>query len=161
MDCRNCNDCIGNKTAEGDLQLQKWSVQLKDPVQKRWTIHTVPEVIHAHLLSTIESQGIRKFLAYSSNAEDPSEGLLIWVFTPEIVYSSSTLGKEPRRAMKVLYQVIAEPSKILETQDMKLEGIGLPVEALDLLHVALRTSSDILPESARKIQGWNVALLDR
>ena len=120
----------------------------------------MPEVIHAHLLLSIESQGIRKFLAHSINAENTSEGLLLWVFAPNIIYSSSTLGKGPKRAMKILFQKVAKPLKILESQDTKLEGIELPANALESLHIALRISSDILPESARKIQGWNVALLD-
>lgn len=129
-------------------------------MQEHWIIHTVPEVIHANLLSSTESQGIRKFLAHSINAENTSEGLLLWVFAPNIIYSSSTLGKGPKRAMKILFQKVAKPLKILESQDTKLEGIELPANALESLHIALRISSDILPESARKLQGWNVALLD-
>lgn len=160
MTCRGCGASLGSRTAAGNLKLYKWSLKVKSTPEKTWSIPTLAAILRTHLFLSIEHQGVRKFLALDGDEENASYALLLWVFTPDLMYSSTKDDQGPRRAMKILYKATEEPSKILDWQRMCLEDMELPTDDLKSLCTTLRQSTDILPASARKIQEWDVALLN-
>ena len=76
-------------------------------------------------------------------------------------YSASMIAKGPRRAAKLLYQVVKDPSQILANQHTSLEELQIPRNMLQETRKALEASSIILPVFARTLQEWNVGFLDR
>ena len=92
----------------------------------------------------------------------------LWVFNPDIKYSSSKVDHgHPRRAMKVLYEKVKNPSKIADEFQLAVEDLPLPPDILDELEKDLETTYLNLPEPARKflpgstMGKWKVSLLDR
>lgn len=63
--------------------------------------------------------------------------------------------------MKIFYNTVTNPSKILENQSNKIEELQLPSHALKTLQADLQTSTNILPQSARVHREWTIGLLDR
>ena len=63
--------------------------------------------------------------------------------------------------MKVFYQVITDPQKVIEENSTFVEEVFLPTEALQDLHKVLLASTATLPPVARHFQEWQVGLLDR
>lgn len=63
--------------------------------------------------------------------------------------------------MKILFHPIDDPYTTLDQQSMKVEEIQLPMFILQELRLTLEASSKLLPKSARKIQEWDVGLLER
>ena len=76
-------------------------------------------------------------------------------------YSASTISNSPRRATKILYQVVRYPSQILAKQHFALEELSMPVPLLSGIQNDLEASNLILPIPARTFQGWKVGFLDR
>ena len=85
----------------------------------------------------------------------------LWVLSPDISYSSSSAEGVPKRAMKVLYQSVSDPSALLEKENLKIEELRLPDDVLEILRTDLQASTLILPISARKLGDWDIALLER
>ena len=63
--------------------------------------------------------------------------------------------------MKIFYQEVEDPLKLLDEHNSTLEELALPVQELDELKQTLAESAEILPLSARVFQDWQVGLLDR
>lgn len=63
--------------------------------------------------------------------------------------------------MKIFYITVTDPSKILEIQSNNIEELQLPSHALKILEADLRTSTEILPQSARNHREWTIGLLNR
>lgn len=63
--------------------------------------------------------------------------------------------------MKILYKNVLQPAVLLEEQRVKVEELQLPDYVLRILQTDLRTSTEILPPSAAKLQEWDVGLLER
>ena len=63
--------------------------------------------------------------------------------------------------MKIFYSTVTDPSKILERQSNKIAELQLPIHALRTIQADLRTSTNILPQSARTHCEWTIGLLDR
>jgi len=63
--------------------------------------------------------------------------------------------------MKILYHPIDNPYSTLQQQSMKVEELQLPIPILQELRLHLQASSKLLPNSARKIQDWDVGFLKR
>ncbi len=63
--------------------------------------------------------------------------------------------------MKILYRPIDDPCSTLDKQSMKVEELQLPISILHELRLNLQASTKLLPDSARKIQDWDVGLLER
>ena len=63
--------------------------------------------------------------------------------------------------MKVLYETVSDPLEILENQSLSVDGLLLPEHILQAIRGDLEASNALLPISARKLQSWNVGLLDR
>lgn len=90
-----------------------------------------------------------------------ADGLLCWIFNPDIYYTSSQRGPTVHRAMKVFYKKTDEPLKLLDAHQSTLEELALPEQEFFQLAQALEDSAQILPQSARTFQEWQVGLLDR
>jgi hypothetical protein len=115
--------------------------------------------INAQLLLSIESLATRKFILHSATPSHP--GLHIWVFNPDIHYSSSVTGPIAHRATKVFYQPVPNPQELLDANHNTLEELILPQSILDEFSTSLIASTKILPESARSFKEWSVGLLGR
>ena len=63
--------------------------------------------------------------------------------------------------MKVLYQTVSNPAVLLEKDSLKMDGLKLPADVLETLRTDLHASTLILPTSARKLEDWDIALLER
>ena len=63
--------------------------------------------------------------------------------------------------MKVFYKTITDPMTILDEQNSTLEELALPASELRGLEETLKTSTNVLPQSARTFQDFQVGLLDR
>jgi len=63
--------------------------------------------------------------------------------------------------MKVFYKDIENPMAMLDENSSTLEELRLPSPLLAEFEEALRDGTNLLPQSARKFQDWNVAILDR
>lgn len=133
----------------------------------------------AQLLSLLESTPNRKIVVHSTNQDNDEEkpgasnGLLLWVFNPDIYYSSSahplSSAAHPakptsvvRRAAKIFYKLMPSPQDHLDLYSTSVEELLLPSQSdVDCLYSALRRSNAILPQSAKDFQDWKVGLLDR
>ena len=78
-----------------------------------------------------------------------------------MMYSATARQGGSKRAMKIFYKMISKPAPILEEQGTKVEELQLPDHVLSILHADLKASAEILPSSARKLQDWEVGLLQR
>jgi hypothetical protein len=122
--------------------------------------------ISARLLFLIENQGVRKFHVHDdSSTTFPAPSLLIWVFTPDLLFSSSIPSKgrlDPTRAMKVFYQKQTwSPPKPGEPESASIEEVTFPKGLFEELGRALEAGKMLLPVGARMFQGWEVGLIGR
>lgn len=135
-------------------------------------------IVSAKLLALVESQGIKKFIIHRGDGDADVQGILvsigmvdcciehteckqIWIFTPNMVFSSTLVPKGPKQAMKVYYKTITDTTKILEAQSLRVDDLQLPSAVLKTLHANLKDSTQLLPVLARKFQNWDVGLLER
>ena len=88
------------------------------------------------------------------------EALLLWAFNPDMYYSSSARPPKPHRAMKIFYQVVNEPNRMLD-EDTSLEELCLLEAESAQIRKDLETSTKMLPQAAQAFQEWHVGLLDR
>lgn len=85
----------------------------------------------------------------------------LWVFTPDLIYSTSE-DREPRRSMKIFYRTVSDPTTKTETTaDSKIEEMPLPQYVIRQLLLDLKVSTNVLPQSARTHQSWTIGLLER
>lgn len=115
--------------------------------------------------------------------------LQIWIFTPDITFSSSVAAdarRDPTRAMKVLWKSAPIPasspaleersgsngavqalasgkteSQALDRESLSVEELRLPEPAFVALKEALRECGEWLPASARVFKEWKVGFLER
>ncbi|KAI1622402.1 ubiquitin-conjugating enzyme E2-binding protein [Exophiala viscosa] len=160
--CDSCSATVGS-TIQGETSVRMYKSRLKVSVTNKedsWEEYPTAVFLCAQLLSLIESSVSRKVVVHD---EVGSQGLLIWVFNPDIYYSSSKRGPTAHRAMKVFYKTLdEEPGKFLETSGAAAyEELVVPAEDYEEFTTTLRESTDVLPQAARLFQDWNVGLLDR
>lgn len=104
---------------------------------------------------------IRKVVVHAGQASNTT-GLLLWIFNPNIYYSSSRKSPPTAyRAMKIFYKPVSDAFSLLDEHSTSLEELVLPRADLDELSETLKQSTAILPQSARVFQDWAVGLLDR
>jgi hypothetical protein len=121
------------------------------------------------LLYLIENNGVRKFQIHpalpASELQAPIPSLLVWVFTPDLLFSSSisTPGRlDPTRSIKVFFERQTwQPLKPGEAESASIEDVEFPEDLYEELDKALQESQKLLPPTARKFQGWEVGLLER
>lgn len=157
--CAECKQQIGEVVpqAEGIKLLKPFLAIRHDAVSKPQSFD-MRKWLAGHLLSAVETTGVRKFYATSLPFE-------LWVFTPDMTYCSSEDGGEPVKASKILFRA-TDPSKMgerdtLGSQQLHVEELGLPSVLERELSRLLEQSNESIPEAARMFQDWKVALLPR
>jgi hypothetical protein len=86
----------------------------------------------------------------------------IWVFNPDIYYSASLAPDSgPQRAMKVFYKRVSNPSSLLEANSRSVEEVILPSSTVAHLHQSLERTRQLIPSSARNLQDWQAAVIQR
>ncbi|KAF2270454.1 hypothetical protein CC78DRAFT_528227 [Lojkania enalia] len=171
--CKECRHILGTPDEPADgWRIWKWSIGIKDtvsPSTPSMSTFTVRKWISARFLYLIENTGLRKFHVHpdtpsspSSSASTPMQGLLLWVFTPDLIFSSSRGRRDPTRAMKVFYQEKNwMSSKDGAQESSSVEEVAFPREFFEELRRGLREGGSLLPVGARWFQGWKVGLLER
>jgi hypothetical protein len=171
--CKHCKHIVGfSDPATDGWRIQKWNIGISSAPSMQAFTFSVQKWISARLLYLIENSGVRKFHVHpaqpSSSPSDssaPIPSLLLWVFTPDLLFSSSisTPGRlDPTRSLKVFYQSQTwQPLKPGEPESASIDDVEFPADLYAELDAALRGSQRLLPPTARKFQGWHVALLER
>lgn len=93
-----------------------------------------------------------------------SYDLQLWVFTPDLKFSSSVESDnrdDPTRAMKIFWQATSKGDEILQERSSSFEEIILLPELFQKLSMVLDANANMIPSSARRFQEWNVSLLAR
>ncbi|KAJ9669333.1 hypothetical protein H2201_000685 [Coniosporium apollinis] len=162
LTCLRCGALVGtvDERAEG-FKLWKWAVVLSfggEPPKQ----YSIQKWVSAQLLSLIENEGVRKFVVSDASADvdDCKECLMLWVFTPDLSFSSSKHQEErddPTRAMKIFWKDAPEEVE----SSFSSEELALPSPVFGALRTALRGSAELLPASAREFQDWSVGFLER
>jgi hypothetical protein len=67
----------------------------------------------------------------------------------------------PHVGMKIFYQSVDDPQKLLKEQSNSVEELYLPSSILQEYMTTLKQSTTLLPQSARNFQEWCVGLLER
>lgn len=165
MACPSCKAFLGTlNTSESSHRLYKSRLQINDQS------YSTNIFVGAQLLQLIEHTTSRRVVVYSSPPREPESssppppGLLLWIFNPDIYYSASRRhDPEPtvHRALKVFYQEVDNPTKLLDSHQSTLEELAVPKLEYETLHKELLGSKDYMPLSARTFQDWQVGLLDR
>jgi hypothetical protein len=161
LKCKRCSSVLGERdTSLNAIKLFKPRLTIQcdypnSPIES----HDATVFINAQLLLSISSLATRKFILHTNTPSSP--GLHIWVFNPDIHYSSSATGPTAHRATKVFYKPITHPQALLDLHPTTLEELILPESILDEFTSSLIASTAILPESARSFQEWSVGLLGR
>lgn len=182
--CTGCNAILGfqDHSANG-FRLYKSSVSLKPSGTSAWESFPATTFICAQLLAVIESQATRKFVLHSGANSDTDAHLVsswplsllnlykqtlkrlseskLWVFNPDLLYCSSQKRPATHRGMKIFYQHISDPQKILDRQSDTFEELFLSPLISQEFITALKESTGLLPMSARNFKEWSVGLLDR
>ncbi|KAH7123914.1 ubiquitin-conjugating enzyme E2-binding protein [Dendryphion nanum] len=172
--CRQCDHPLG--TSDGSAngwRIWKWSVDVASSGPQSQSLSqpntfNVQKWISARLIFLIENQGVRKFHIHPDadpSSIGPSPSLLIWVFTPDLLFSSSIpfeTRRDPTRAMKVFFEEKTyNPPKAGEPESATVEDVAFPKTLFEELGRALKDSQRFLPLDARQFKGWDVGLLER
>ncbi|KAL8849881.1 MAG: hypothetical protein Q9221_005147 [Calogaya cf. arnoldii] len=160
VNCASCKHLIG-VAADMDARIYKWNILSQSNPQSGWQDHSAQKLISAQLLAMIESQGIQKFVIQSESRNDNTEALLIWIFTPNMYFSSTLVPQSPKQVMKIYYKTVQNPEELLEQQSLKVDELQLPIEVFQALRSDIKSSTQLLPAPARKFQDWDVGLLER
>ncbi|KAI9792490.1 MAG: hypothetical protein M1835_007856 [Candelina submexicana] len=158
--CNQCKATIGvvDNRAEG-YRLYKWSLSLQQPHALKPTSYPLQHFISAQLLSLIDNQAVRRFVLTSSKPGELS-GLELWVFNPDLYYTS-TSNPKPQRAMKVFSKPIPKAQEYLEPRSASHEEVNLPQEIYERMKKMLTTSCLAMFKSSRGFEGWDAGLLER
>jgi hypothetical protein len=163
--CITCHTILGS-SQDGESNLRLYKSRLAVSFGKDGEKEIYPSAIFlcGQLLSLMESSISRRVVLHAEAQEvgtTKHEGLLLWIFNPDIYYSSSKRGPTAHRAMKVFYKTLDEIDKFLEQNGNTHEELMVPPEDLTEFAETLRDSTEILPQSARTFQDWTVGLVDR
>ncbi|PGH09669.1 hypothetical protein AJ79_05635 [Helicocarpus griseus UAMH5409] len=187
LSCSRCDVTVGEEHPSlSGLRLYKANVSVlrnpasdTDPEDGLWETHPVDMIVGTQLLELVERVGARRFAVHSPEYEgidsrDSKSGLLLWVFNPDLRYSSEGSGASPdekisitsQRAMKIFYQEVPDIQLMLNPPQgapspAALEDLGLPANIYDSMKRQLEESSHILPVSARQFREWRVGLFSR
>jgi ubiquitin-protein ligase E3 D len=166
LECSSCKTRLGS-CVKGDDNFRFYKSRLCVRLEQDKDPESYPATVFltAQLLGLIESSVTRKFVVHAdSHGECGSEnaGLQIWIFNPDIYYSSSKRGPTAYRAMKVFYKSAPDPAEFLETNEaLTYEELIVPDEDFADFKTTLQQSTDVLPDTARTFQDWQVGLLDK
>ncbi|CAO1606227.1 hypothetical protein XANCAGTX0491_009727 [Xanthoria calcicola] len=127
VNCASCEHPVGI-AAGTDARIYKWNISLRSDPQLGWEDQSAQKLISAQLLAMIESQGVQKFLIHSEARNDSTEALLVWIFTPNMYFSSTLVPQSPKQVMKLYYKTVPNPEELLEQQNSKIDELQLPIE---------------------------------
>ncbi|KAF7717248.1 Uncharacterized protein PECH_007525 [Penicillium ucsense] len=145
LQCAKCNAIVGieDPPARG-WRLLKTNLSLNaNPEcspedETAWQSHPVQQIVAAQLLELIERESARRFVVHCGH----KDGLLLWVFNPNLRYSSSGSGHgvSAQNAMKVLHQSIPNVDELLTPEignpsPLSVEELELPA-AQDLYQMS-------------------------
>ncbi|RMD39659.1 hypothetical protein DV735_g5473, partial [Chaetothyriales sp. CBS 134920] len=168
--CQKCSAFLGTVSghdAEAGYRLFKSAIS----VQRQ--SYDLSIFIGAQLLHLIQNSISRRIVMHAATTAPPpsdnktTEGILVWVFIPDIYYtwSQSQSNRLFIRAMKVLYKVIENPLELLDAPTSTVEELALPEIAYSEFKASLASSAKILPNSIRSFKmgadEWSVGLLER
>lgn len=127
--------------------------------------HPLQRWLAALFLAVIENQGVRKLAVFDARGS-ATQGLLLWIFTPDLMFSSShqdavRTRRDPTRAMKVFWQDLRCEEEGLYANSTSVEEAKLPSPLFAALGTALQESRLLLPSKGWEFRGWNVGLLQR
>ncbi|KAJ9497161.1 hypothetical protein H2202_007317 [Exophiala xenobiotica] len=163
--CGACTTVIGSsQEGEPSVRLHKSRLLVIPDQGQSPQGYDAAVFLSAQLLTLIESSVSRKVVIYGDNGDEAPpgrDGLLVWVFNPDIYYSSSKRGPTAHRAMKVFYKALPDPDEFLDANSNTHEELRIPEEDFVEFKDTLRESTEILPQAARAFQDWTVGLLDR
>lgn len=162
LNCSSCDATIGIlDVATSSHKLSKLALSLASNNDRRRTFG-VTKWLSCHLLNSVDSQGLRKFVVTPSPALQTS--LLIWLFAPDLnIASSAAAHDEPLRVTKILWKSAPAQRQdtLLDKQSMTEGEIEIPDFEFQALKTLLEQSAVLLPENTQRFQEWNVALLER
>ncbi|KMW66724.1 hypothetical protein BDDG_11692 [Blastomyces dermatitidis ATCC 18188] len=187
LSCSRCSAIVGEEYPSlSGLRLYKANVSLlrkpKDGINSdkdAWETYPVDMIVGTQLLELAERIGARRFAVHSTeyagdDRRDNKSGLLLWVFNPDLRYSSllsysttdGIVSIASQRAMKILYQEVPDIQLMLNPAQgvpspTALEDVSLPPSIYDDMKQALEKSSETLPISARQFREWRVGLFSR
>ncbi|KAK2812034.1 hypothetical protein FQN50_001743 [Emmonsiellopsis sp. PD_5] len=186
--CSGCGNFVGEEhTSLHGLRLYKTNVSVlrkpregADPNDDLWETYPADMIVGTQLLELVERIGARRFVIHSAeyrsaDSEQRNSGILLWVFNPDMRYSSSSSTRSPgdgdgvvtaQRAMKVFYQAVPDIQAMLNPERglpslAALEELSLPESIYDSMKLALERSNTMLPAPARRFAEWQVGLLSR
>ncbi|KAL4897618.1 ubiquitin-conjugating enzyme E2-binding protein [Aspergillus ambiguus] len=167
--CSACATLIGmdDPVSQG-WRLFKTSLSAQTPLDQSspapWESHSAETVVAAQLLELIERESARRFVLHHGE----KNGLLLWVFNPDLRYSNSGADHSvtAQRAMKVLFQSVADVDEMLHPEcgkpsPLSLEELRLPVAVFRAVAGVLQDRNEMLPESARRFREWRVGIMHR
>ncbi|EXJ78012.1 hypothetical protein A1O3_09171 [Capronia epimyces CBS 606.96] len=165
LKCPGCGITLGFRQ-EGEIGYRLFKSRLQVIPDLNQDAEQFPAAIFvcAQLLSLIESSVTRRIVVHADNHTESdlkTEGLMLWIFNPDIYYSSSKRGPTVHRAMKVFYKTLPDPVKFLDANSNVYEELVGTTDDLADFKKSLQESTEILPQSARRFQDWDVGLLDR
>ncbi|OGM43625.1 hypothetical protein ABOM_008542 [Aspergillus bombycis] len=168
--CDHCNSQMGveDTVAKGwrlfktSLSVSKQSEGVcEDP---EWESHPLEAVVAAQLLELIERESARRFVLHCGQGD----GLLIWVFNPDMRYSNSSSDHSitAQRAMKILFQDVVDVDGMLhpdrgKASSLSLEELRLSSSVLSAISETLKSRNKMLPKSAREFREWKVSIMHR
>ncbi|OAP63835.1 hypothetical protein AYL99_03062 [Fonsecaea erecta] len=163
--CVSCKGSLGSGAGD-ERSYRLYKSRLAVMLEPGQALERFPAAVFltAQLLSLIGSSVNRRVVVHDgkqSDSEHGRQGLLLWIFNPDIYYSSSKRGPTAHRAMKVFYKFLPRPEEFLDGPGSNCEELVVPEEDFGEFKHTLQESTDILPPSARTFQDWDVGLLDR
>ncbi|KAE8360495.1 ubiquitin-conjugating enzyme E2-binding protein [Aspergillus caelatus] len=169
--CKNCNSLVGvEDTVAKGWRLFKTSLSASKQLSEGdckslgWESHPLEVVVAAQLLELIERESARRFVLHCGRGD----GLLIWVFNPDMRYSNSSSDHSitAQRAMKILFQDVIDVDGMLhpdrgKASSLSLEELRLPPGVFSAISETLISRNRMLPKSAREFRGWKVGIMHR
>ncbi|KAE8373521.1 ubiquitin-conjugating enzyme E2-binding protein [Aspergillus bertholletiae] len=169
--CENCNSLVGIEDTVADgWRLFKTSLSVSKQLSKggcedpEWESHPLEVIVAAQLLELIERESARRFVLHCGQGD----GLLIWVFNPDMRYSNSSSDHSiaAQRAMKILFQNVVDVDGMLhpdrgKASSLSLEELRLPSSVLSVISETLESRNKMLPKSAREFREWKVGIMHR
>ncbi|PIG69035.1 hypothetical protein AARAC_008851 [Aspergillus arachidicola] len=146
--CENCNSLVGfEDTVAKGWRLFKTSLSVSKQLSEgecedpEWECHSLEVVVAAQLLELIERESARRFVLHCGQGD----GLLIWVFNPDMRYSNSSSDHSitAQRAMKILFQDVVDVDGMLhpdrgKASSLSLEELRLPSSVLSAISKTLK-----------------------
>lgn len=175
LHCTSCKTQLGVQNNDiSSVSIFKWQVIVQQQ-QNRNIPESYPNLaqcVRAMLIATMARSGCSKtVLLPTKTLDDPkstngSHGLdilNIWVFNPNITYSSTEAPASPIGAAKVFYRTVSqqEADKMADSMVSGVEDIYLPSEAITTIAGLLQQSNNFVPAGDRMFQKWSVGLLEK